>query len=71
MRCAIFLRTLFVPGIAVDWINSNMYWTDQETPGIWAARTDGTHQYLLFKNPQVTRPHAIAVDPFDRSVGAA
>ncbi|XP_070536067.1 uncharacterized protein [Ptychodera flava] len=50
-----------VEGIAVDWINSNLYWTDNTQQHIAVSRTDGTCRKILITN--MDKPRSIVVDP--------
>ena len=57
---------LFSPGIAVDWVSSNLYWTDSDLGSIWVSRIDGSYITILLRN--LTQPHGIAIDMQERYV---
>ena len=50
-------------GIAVDWINSKLYWTDTGTDMIEVADFDGTKRLELITTG-LEEPRAIVVHPF-------
>ncbi len=49
-------------GLAVDWVNDMLYWTDSGTRRIATAHIDGSDQTVLFST-SLTEPRAIVVDP--------
>ena len=49
-------------GVAVDWVNDKLYWTDAETSRIEVSELDGTKRKLLFST-ELDRPRALVVDP--------
>jgi len=54
-------------GIAVDWINDKLYWTDSSTKLIEVSDLDGSNRLaLIWSNLDLPRP--IVLDPFNRSV---
>ena len=50
-------------GIAVDWINEKLYWTDTGIDMIEVADFDGTNRLVLVKTG-LEEPRAIVVHPF-------
>ena len=52
----------FPEGLAVDWVSSNLYWTDTGTNRIEMARLDGTSRKLLIWT-DLDGPRSIALDP--------
>ena len=50
-------------GIAVDWINKKLYWTDTGNDMIEVAEFDGTNRLQLIKTG-LQEPRAIVVHPF-------
>ena len=50
-------------GIAVDWINKKLYWTDTGNDIIEVAEFDGTNRLELIKTG-LQEPRAIVVHPF-------
>lgn len=58
------LSFLFPPpgGIAVDWINDKLFWTDAGTSRIEVSNLDGSYRkVILWQNIQ--KPRAIAAHP--------
>ena len=47
-------------GIAYDWTNHKIYWTDSANRSIYAMNEDGTQVVMIIR---VERPRAIVVDP--------
>ena len=48
-------------GLAVDWINSKLYWTDEERGHIMVTQLDGNFPHVLMDH--VNNPRGIEVDP--------
>ena len=58
---------LLLIGIAVDWINDKIYWTDSLTKLIEVSDLDGYNRSaLVWSDMELPRP--IVLDPFNRSV---
>ena len=53
-----------VLGLGVDWINSNLYWTESEYQQIWVSKLDGSYQNILITTEAI--PRAIVCDPVRR-----
>lgn len=51
-------------GIAFDWINKNLYWTDTGLNMIGVLSIQTRHHRFLF-NTNLEEPRAIVVDPRD------
>ena len=51
----------FPRGLALDWVNRNLYWTDYELGTISFVNTDNLHKTVIIQGLQL--PLAIAVDP--------
>jgi len=54
-----------VLGLAVDWITSNVYWTNEELGEISVSSSNGQFAVAIHKE-RVNRPLGIAVDPLNR-----
>ena len=58
---------LLLIGIAVDWVNNKIYWTDSLTKLIEVSDLDGSNRSaLIWSDMELPRP--IVLDPFNRSV---
>ena len=56
-------RIVHLPdGLAVDWINDKIYWTDSGLKHIEVADLNGAKRAILFANG-LDKPRAIVVDP--------
>ena len=53
-------------GLALDWINKKLYWTDADSkrPKIEVADLNGKNRLILIQE-DLHKPRAIAVHPFD------
>uniref|UniRef100_A0A672I9D3 LDL receptor related protein 8 n=1 Tax=Salarias fasciatus TaxID=181472 RepID=A0A672I9D3_SALFA len=49
-------------GLALDWLQHNLYWTDSGDKSISVASVDGTKRRVLV-NTELSEPRAIALDP--------
>lgn len=47
-------------GLAVDWLNDNLYWTDYTFNQVWLARIDGRHQRIIASN--LSGPGGVVLD---------
>ncbi|XP_051876534.1 low-density lipoprotein receptor-related protein 1-like isoform X2 [Pristis pectinata] len=57
------INDLQIPeGIAVDWINKLVYWTDRGTKTLSVANFDGTKRKILF-DTDLREPASVVVDP--------
>ena len=52
-------------GLALDWIASNLYWTDAIFKQVMVARSDGRFQKQLVSS-NLQKPRGIAVDAVNR-----
>ncbi|XP_069676734.1 low-density lipoprotein receptor-related protein 1 isoform X1 [Periplaneta americana] len=52
----------WLPGLAVDWVAGNVYWTDPKFNVIEMARLNGSCRYVVVTG-NLDKPTAIAVDP--------
>jgi low density lipoprotein-related protein 2 len=56
----IIKRGINPEGIAYDWTQKKVYWTDSSNNSIYAMNLDGTDLVMIAR---VERPRAIVVDP--------
>lgn len=49
-------------GLALDWLQHNLYWTDSGDKSISVASVDGTKRRVLISS-DLSEPRAIALDP--------
>ena len=63
-----FCNWLFylLEGIAVDWINKMLYWTDARSKKVEVFDLHGGHRKLLITTGEDTIPRTIIVDPTTR-----
>lgn len=54
-------------GVALDWLNQAIYWTDSGKKVIEAINLDGTYRRTVISGALVN-PRGIAVDPYRRLV---
>ena len=60
-RC---VDVLEVNGIAVDWISSHIYWTDERKRSVEVADFNGTNRRILVTE-RLSRPRGIYADPIN------
>ncbi|XP_077987906.1 low-density lipoprotein receptor-related protein 5-like [Glandiceps talaboti] len=58
------IQTGEVTGIAVDWLSSNLYWTDLTNKHIGVSKLDGSYKMILLEK-DVVHPTAIVVNPHE------
>ncbi|XP_065905355.1 very low-density lipoprotein receptor-like isoform X2 [Dysidea avara] len=61
----------YTDGIAYDWINHNVYWTDASNDHIMMAGGDGSNPRVIANttvNGTVEEPRAIVIDPFHKHI---
>lgn len=56
----IISRSINPEGIAYDWTQKKVYWTDSSNNSIYAMNLDGSDLVMIAR---VERPRAIVVDP--------
>lgn len=61
----IFSDVTNVEGLAIDWINRFIYWTDSGKKVIESANLDGTQRKLIIPS-NLANPRGIAVHPYLR-----
>ena len=64
-QCYIFTASS-ADGLAWDWVNRNLYWTDAEDKDIEVIDPLSTHRKLLISTGSSSMPRAIVVDPQKR-----
>ena len=52
-------------GIAVDWLDKLLYWTDSRLNHIAVSRYDGKYRTILLRH-NIIQPGSIAIDPHKR-----
>ena len=52
----------FIPGIAVDYIGGNLYWTDSMFDRVEVSKLDGSDRKVLFST-RLINPRSIVVHP--------
>ena len=52
---------VYYPGIAVDWISDNLYWSDEDLGIVVVSRIDGRYPHVLMNS--IGRPRGIDVNP--------
>ena len=50
-------------GVAIDWINNNIYWTDESYKSISVAQISDPSSRKVLISTNMTHPRAIVVDP--------
>ena len=65
---AVFLYSMYAEGIAVDWINTKLYWTDTEMKTVEVLDLSGGYHTALISTGigSSSMPQAIVVDPQTR-----
>ena len=53
----------YIDGIAWDWINEKLYWTDYSYHKIEVYRPSSNDRRVLFDSATVSSPRGIVVDP--------
>ncbi|XP_019616125.1 PREDICTED: low-density lipoprotein receptor-related protein 4-like [Branchiostoma belcheri] len=53
-----------INSIAVDWVSSNLYWTETLSGRIYVSRLDGSFRHVLIDN--LNQPRGLAVHPPER-----
>ena len=64
--CSDFCCSLCVDGIAWDWVNKKLYWTDLEDDDIEVFDPDTNYRKVLFETGRGSQPRGIVVDPSTR-----
>ena len=54
-----------IASVAVDWINSKIYWTDENASRIEVAELSGSNRKVLF-DTNMQHPRDLVVDPTTR-----
>ena len=57
---------MHVDGIAWDWVNKKLYWTDLADDDIEVFDPDTNYRKVLFKTGSQSQPRGIVVDPSTR-----
>ena len=64
----LFLIASLPDGLAWDWVNRKLYWTDAEDNDIEVIDPLSNHRKVLISTGNATYPRAIVVDPKNKYV---
>ena len=59
---------IFTEGLAIDWINDKIYWTDTDQDTIEVAGISGSPRTVLISRTEHDDPTGIVVDPASKLV---